>query len=95
MTRIVVKKLIWDEYNIEHIKKHDIEAREAEEASKDIIVHKKGKRDRYLIIGRCDARIITLILRRVGLGIYYLVTARDAAKKERQKVYEKEKNQIS
>ena len=32
MTRIVIKKLIWDEWNREHIKKHNVAVDEAEEA---------------------------------------------------------------
>ena len=95
MTRIIVKKLIWDEWNIEHIKKHNASKDEIEEASKKIIIHEKTKQGRYLIIGRVGLRMLTVILNRRGVGIYYPVTARDAAKKERRKVYEKEKKQAT
>lgn len=91
MTRIVVKKLIWDEWNVEHIKKHKVTVSEVEKVAKNIIVHKRAKKGRYLITGRVDLRIISVAITRRGLGIYYPVTARDAAKKERKSVYEKEK----
>ena len=95
MTRIVVKKLIWDKWNIEHIKKHNVSKEEAEETAKNMIAHEHTKQGRYLIVGRVGLRILTLIVNRKGTGIYYPVTVRDAAKKERRKVYEKEKIKIS
>jgi len=90
MTRIVIKKLLWDAYNIEHIKKHSITVGEAEEAVKNFISHKKGKRGRCIAIGKSGSRIISLIVRRESVGVYYLVTARDSSKKERRDIYEKE-----
>ena len=91
MTRIIVKKLIWDKYNIEHIKKHNVTRDEVEKVSEKIIVHKKAKKERYLIIGRVGLRIISVAVNRKGVGVYYPVTARDSDKKERKVVYEKEK----
>lgn len=95
MTRIIVKKLIWDEFNLEHIKKHNVTTDEVEEVGQNIIAHERTKQKRYLIIGQVGSRILTVIINRKGMGIYYPVTARDAAKKERKKVYEKEKKQIT
>ena len=95
MTRIVVRKLVWDERNIEHIKKHNVIQDEVEEIAGNIIVHKKAKQGRYLIIGRVGSRILSVVINRKGVGIYYPVTARDAAKKERRQVYEKEQKQIA
>ena len=34
MTRIIVKELIWDSINREHIKKHNVTVTEVEEAGK-------------------------------------------------------------
>lgn len=91
MTRIKIKKLVWDSYNVEHIKKHNITVQEAEEAVENLIAHKKGKKARYIAIGRSGLRLLSLVVRRESTGVYYLVTARDASKKERRDVYEKEK----
>ncbi len=93
MTRIIVKELIWDDWNIEHIKKHNTEQSDVEEIARNIIAHKRGKQGRYLIIGRVGLRIISVVINRKGIGVYYPVTARDAAKKERRRVYEKERRQ--
>lgn len=91
MTRIVVKKLIWDSKNTEHIKKHGVSVNEAEEAVKNFVTHNRAKHGRYVVIGRSGSRILSVFVNRNSTGTYYPATARDASKKERTKVYEKEK----
>jgi len=90
MTRIVVKRLIWDDVNKEHIKKHDVSLEQVEEVGKNQLAHKKGHSGRYIIIGRSGARILSVIIRRIKVGVYYPVAARDADKDERKRIYEKE-----
>ena len=91
MTRIIIRKLIWDKFNVEHIKKHNVTVNEVEEVAKNIITHKKAKLGRYLIMGRVGVRIISVAVNKQGAGIYYPATPRDSARKERKVVYEKEK----
>lgn len=90
MTRIKVHALIWDSWNIEHIKKHGVTQDEIIVSIRNASYHKRGHSERYLTVGRSGKRIITVILRRKRLTTYYLVTARDANKKERRDLYEKE-----
>lgn len=91
MTRIVVKELVFDEWNREHIRKHNVTPEEARDAGKSLIYHRHTYKGRYLLIGRSGRRLITLVLKREGPGKYYPVTARDASRKERRRAYEKEK----
>lgn len=91
MTKIIIRKLIFDQYNREHIKKHKVSETEIIEAGKSLIYHRQGYKCRYLATGRSGTRLITMIIKRQIKGEYYLVTARDASKKERKKVYVKEK----
>ncbi len=91
MTKIVIKKLVWDEHNVEHIKKHKVTVSEVEDLARNIAAHKKAKKGRYLIIGRVGARILSVVMNRKGLGIYYPASSRDSDKKERRILYEKEK----
>lgn len=91
MTRVKVRQLIWDEWNTKHIGKHNVSTREAEEAGKKIIYHKKAKYGRYLLIGRSGKRLLAIVINKKSRGRYYTITARDASKKERKRVYEKEK----
>lgn len=90
MTKIKVKTLRWDEWNIGHIKKHKVQINEVVEAGKNQYFHRRTYKGRYLVVGKSGKRLITLIIKREGLGKYYLVTAFDSARKDRGKVYEKE-----
>lgn len=92
MTRVVIEKLVWTEWNKEHIKKHNITIEEVEAAAKKQIVHKRGYKGRYIVTGRSRTRIISIIVVRERTKRYLVVTARDADKSERKKVYAKEKN---
>lgn len=93
MTRIIIRELVFDECNKQHIAKHKVSKTEIVQTGKNLIYHRKTYKERYLATGRSGTRLITLIIRRRNSGEYYLVTARDASKKERMKVYEKEKKQ--
>lgn len=93
MTKIKIKKLIWDDWNVKHIAKHKVEMDEVEVAAENMVAHKRGRNNKYLAMGRSGERILTLVIGREDAGIYYLLTARDSSKKERRLVYEKEKFQ--
>lgn len=90
MTRIKIKELIWDEYNIEHIKKHGINQREVIIAVEHFVYHKQAYSGRYMLVGRVEKRILSIVVKRKKTSVYYVVTARDADKKERKRLYEKE-----
>ena len=91
MTRIIIREFIWDEVNLEHIKQHNVSQNEVEQA-KVIIYHRCTYGGKYLMTGKSGNRLLTIIIRRKAVGKYYVVTARDASKKERKKIYEKESN---
>lgn len=91
MTKIIVKEIVWDDWNREHIKRHNLSVKEIVKASQIIIYHKRTYKGRYLVICRESKRLITIVLKRESKGKYYLITARDASKKERRKIYGKEK----
>jgi uncharacterized DUF497 family protein len=95
MTRIVIRELIFDERNREHIKKHNVVESEIILAGNNLIYHRQSYKGRYLAIGRSGTRLITIVINRKGPGKYYVVTARDTSKKERRNVYAKEKKQNS
>lgn len=90
MTRIIVKQLVFDEHNLEHIKKHNVTREEIEKLGKNFLYHRKTHTGRYLAVGRVSLRILTVIIKRKSVNSYYLITARDASKKEREDLYEKE-----
>lgn len=90
MTGIKVKTLIWNDFNIEHIKKHKVTKKEVEIAISNITYYEKADKDRYKAVGRSGKRILSVIINRDEKTTYYVVTARDSSKKEKQKLYDKE-----
>lgn len=93
MTRIKIEQLIWDKWNIDHIKKHKVSQKEVEEAIINVKAYRKGYDGRMILIGRSGSRILSVITSREKLNKYYVITCRDADKKERGLIYEKEKKQ--
>ncbi|MBU0578776.1 BrnT family toxin [Patescibacteria group bacterium] len=76
---------------MEHIKKHKVEIKEIEESLKDeFVVFIIGHTKRIMSLGRFGKRLITVVLQKQENSIYYVVTARDMAKKERL-IYRQEK----
>ena len=92
MTRIIVMELIWNNSNTLHIQKHGVTRDEISVAVNDFKYHKRTYNKRYLLVGRSGKRIISVVIKRQASTVYYVVTARDADKKERRRLYEKEKN---
>ena len=84
--------LTWDEWSIEHIKKHKVNTTEIKEATKGKIVIRPSYSDRLAIYGITKKkRLLTVVLSFKIQKEGYIVSARDMNKKER-KIYENEKN---
>lgn len=79
------KKLIWDEWNREHIKKHKVTVGEVEEAYKNEIGRSGFYGNREMIYGLAGKRAITISVSYAKQKDPYVVSARDMSKKERRK----------
>ena len=78
--------LRWDDFNREHILKHVITVEQVEEAYKDenkVIIATYGERI-ACVAAVVSGKVITMILAR-SYEAYYVVTARPASRKERDK----------
>lgn len=79
-------KLIWDEWNKEHIKKHKVTVKEAEEAYKNEVGRSGSYDKREMIYGITkDKRAITISVSYAKQKDPYVVSVRDMSKKERRK----------
>lgn len=78
---ILIKKLIWDTWNISHIARHNVIPDEVEEVCHDLPLVLRGQtKARLILIGSTDAgRILGIVLESKGRGNYYLVTSYDAS----------------
>lgn len=74
----------WDEDNVDHIARHDVEPDEAEDALRDPHRHLLRKGDDRLAIGRTPVgRILFVVFTLRGRAIR-IVTAYDATEREKQ-----------
>jgi len=83
---IIIKKLVWDAWNISHIARHSVLSEEVEEICQTNSQTKVANKGRVRITGLTKkGRIISAFLDpEQEDGIYYPVSARDASKKERK-----------
>ena len=78
-------RLLWDEWNVEHIARHAVDQSEAEEVVRNDPYITKGRRGTYRVIGRTDGgRFLTVVVSPRDDGAYYVVTAREADPSERR-----------
>ena len=89
---ILIKRLIWDDWNVAHIAKHDVIPDEVDEVCQCDPLVQKGNHGRIVLIGpTMTDKILEVVLDpEPDKGIYYVVTAHIASKKDRI-LYIKEK----
>ncbi|MCC7164979.1 MAG: BrnT family toxin [Anaerolineae bacterium] len=90
---VEIKRLIWTEWTISHIAKHDVTIEEAVEECFGNPIAQEGHTGRLLIIGPTQSqRMLTIVVNPEDEeGVYKVVTARPAARKERR-IYKSEKD---
>ncbi len=79
-TVILVRKLIWDVWNIAHVARHHVDPDEVEAVchGMPIILRSKQKRRLILIGLTAEERMLAVVLEAKGGGRYYTITAYDA-----------------
>lgn len=81
---LVVRQLVWDTWNVAHIARHDVTPDEIAEICHQDPITSETYGGRIRVIGRTRGKILTAILApQAEDGVYYVVTARTASKKER------------
>jgi len=79
-----IAKLLWDAWNVDHIRKHNVTPFEVERVLHDRNKKvRKGHSDRILLLGRSNKRLLSIVLAQQEDAAFYVVTARDMDKKER------------
>ncbi len=81
--------LIWDDWNIEHIKKHDVSRSEVEEVYSSTVIKQETHGKKLLLLGKTQkGRLITLVISCRNPSKLYIVSARDMSRKERNIFYD-------
>ena len=88
---VYVRWLIWDAWNMAHIALHGVAPEEVEEACHGEHITDETYKGRIRLIGTTAAgRMLTVILApQEEQGVYYVITARDAGRKERRRYRER------
>ena len=80
-----VFRLVWDDWNEEHIARHNVTPAEVEEVTTNRPFTTRGQKDRYRLIGQTAAgRLLTVIVAPRGDGAMYVLIAREATRDERR-----------
>lgn len=80
-----VDDLIFNEKNIEHIARHNVLPDEVKQIIEGKTLFLKAKFDRVMAIGQTEkGRFLAVILEKAKNNTYFVVTARDADRKERK-----------
>lgn len=90
MVIVRIRKIIWAEGIEDHIQKHKISVKEAEQVINADSHILEGHTGRKILVNRVGTRIVSVIVLIVGNKLY-VVTARDADSRERKEFYEFEK----
>lgn len=86
MVKVKIKKsdLVWDEWNVKHIAKHNVTKVEVEEIFVRTVRVKKSYKGRLIVFGKTrEKRLLTVILEKEERG-YYVLSSRAASRKERK-----------
>lgn len=83
---MLIESFDWDDHNIQHIARHDVEPDEVEEMFESKVHLTRGKDGRYEVLGRSAAgRYLFCVLESGCQGSRVrVITARDMAPKERR-----------
>jgi uncharacterized protein len=83
---LIIRRFIWDTWNIAHIARHDVIPDEVEEVCHGQPVTSQTYKGRLRVVGPTRSRrMLTVILAPTQEpGVYYPVTARPADRKERR-----------
>lgn len=79
---LVVRKLIWDAWNVSHIARHNVTPDEVEAICHGLPIVLRGQqKNRLVLIGPTEEkRILTVVLEAKGRGKYYPITAYEASR---------------
>ena len=92
MVIVEARQLFWDNWNINHIKKHKVKPEEVEQAIESKTKTLESYQKRLLVLGQTKSkRLLTVVLAPEKNNKYYLITARDMNRKERR-YYNEQKN---
>jgi uncharacterized DUF497 family protein len=88
-----VPKLIWDDWNKRHFRKHNLRVKEVDETYSHELGRSKSYLARLVIYGKTNkGKLLAIVVSQTEHSNLYVVTARIMSKKERRLYYETKTN---
>ncbi|MCK4476376.1 MAG: hypothetical protein KAU16_06580 [Methanophagales archaeon] len=85
---IYIRELLWNDWNIDHIARHNVSPHEVEEVCYSNPSVSRARNKTLRIIGQTySGRFLTIFLAPRGKGSYFVVTTREATEAERRRFY--------
>ena len=73
---MIINELEWDDQNIAHIARHNVNPEEVEDVCFGFHISERGEDQRYILSGQTGGgRYINVVVERVGKGLFRLITA--------------------
>lgn len=86
-----IRRLVWTDWNREHIARHEVNPDEVEQACHSDHIFFESYKGRLILIGPTLAeRMLAVILEPIGDDVHFVVTARSADRRERR-IYREQK----
>jgi uncharacterized DUF497 family protein len=86
-----IRRLVWTDWNKEHIARHEVSSDEVEQACQSDHIFFESYKGRLILIGPTVAeRMLAVVLEPLGDDVYFVVTARSADRRERR-IYQEQK----
>jgi len=82
----LIEKLVWDDWNLEHIQKHDVTPGEVEEVVEPTAHYVTSYKNRVMVTGQTlNGRFLTVVIGESPdlVAHWYVFSARPASRKER------------
>lgn len=87
---LVIRRLIWDSWNIDHIARHDVTPKEVDEACHSDHSVRETHEGRLMVISPArSGKLLAIVLAFKEEGVYYPITAWPASGKLRR-IYKQE-----
>ncbi len=85
----LIDHLIWDPWNVQHIRRHGVTLQDVQEVCSKAFISRHTYAGRILLVGSTNEnRVLAVVVEPQGNGVYYVVTARPASRRERRRYQE-------
>lgn len=80
-----IKYLDWDNENVDHISRHNVNEKEVKEVCRGRFWFRRARDERYILFGQTySGRYLFVVVQSTGKGVFRPITARDMTSGERR-----------